>query len=229
VSHYALVRGPGTAPAARVESIGGVSHNGNPAKFVEKSWTDKHLVGPTKRRERPLGKSQKLEKAKTLEEIADLWSGFLTHIQRSYTKLRVACRSGPSKGWCDNVFQTRNADELLNYVLHARNADEHGVAKITDEKQGGIGIGPKQGDSLVIDHLSIGPEGIVMGPGVATNARITFIPAEVLLVPVRDRGTIYNVPKKHLGGDLGSATLLDVAQRAEGFLRGKLDEAASKF
>jgi len=90
-------------------------------------------------------------------------------------------------------------------------------------------IGPKQGDSLVIDHLSIGPEGIVMGPGVATNARITFIPAEVLLVPVRDRGTIYNVPKKHLGGDLGSATLLDVAQRAEGFLRGKLDEAASKF
>src|SRR5258705_7260992 len=75
-------------------------------------------------------KIAEIRQAKTLREITDLWSGFLTDIQRSYTKLRIACRSGPSKGWCDNVFHTRNADDLLNYVLHARNADEHGVAKI---------------------------------------------------------------------------------------------------
>jgi hypothetical protein len=118
---------------------------------------------------------------------------------------------------------------LLNYVLHARNADEHGIAKITDEKQGGIGISPKQGNSLEIDHLEIGPGRIVMGPGVAANARITFIPAEVLLDPVRDRGIVYDMPKKHLGEDLGSATLLEVAECAEGFLRGKLDEADSRF
>ena len=68
-----------------------------------------------------------------------------------------------------------------------------------------------------------------MGPGVAANARITFTPAEVLLVAVRNRGIVYDVPKKHLDEDLGSATLLEVAARAESFLRGKLDEADSKF
>jgi hypothetical protein len=174
-------------------------------------------------------KIAEIRAARTLQEVADLWSGFLKHIQRSYTKLRIACRSGPCKGWCDNVFHIRNGDELLNYVLHARNADEHGVAKITEETQGGIGIGPKEGNSLEIDHLEMGPRGIVMGPNVAANARITFTPSAIRLVPVRDRGIVYDVPTKHLGEDLGSVTLLEVAERAELFLRSKLDEADSRF
>jgi hypothetical protein len=37
------------------------------------------------------------------------------------------------------------------------------------------------------------------------------------------------VPTKHLGEDLGSVTLLEVAERAEAFLRTKLDEADAKF
>src|SRR5258708_7308976 len=57
-----------------------------------------------------------IRNARTLPEIADHWSGFLTDIQRAYTKLRIACREGPSKGWCDNVFGLRNTDELLRYV-----------------------------------------------------------------------------------------------------------------
>jgi hypothetical protein len=179
--------------------------------------------------EKAAQKIAEIRRAKTLQEIAELWSGFLTDIQRSYTKLRIACRSGPSKGWCDSVFSIRNADELLSYVLHARNADEHGVAKITDVKHGSMSINPKQGNSLEIDHLEIGPERIVMGPKMAANAQVTFTPGEILLVSVRDRGVVYNVPSKHLGEDLDSATLLEVAERAERFLRGKLDEAASSF
>jgi hypothetical protein len=174
-------------------------------------------------------KIAEIREAKTLHEIADLWSGFLTHIQRSYTKLRIACRSGPSKGWCDNVFQTRNADALLNYVLHARNADEHGVAEVTEVKPGSIAINPKQGNSLEVDHLEIRRGGIAMGPKLAANAKVTLTPGEVLLAPVRDRGIVYDVPKMHLGEKLESAALLEVAERAERFLRVKLDEAASKF
>jgi hypothetical protein len=79
-----------------------------------------------------------LRSGKTIGEVADLWSEFLTHVQRSYTKLRIACRAGSSKGWCDQVFAARNADDLLKYVLHARNADEHGVAAITHQKEGAV-------------------------------------------------------------------------------------------
>src|SRR5690348_7732201 len=77
-----------------------------------------------------------IRSAKTLSEISDHWSGYLTHVQRAYTRLRIACREGGSKGWCDQVFNARDTDELLRYVHQARNADEHGVDKITEEKQG---------------------------------------------------------------------------------------------
>jgi hypothetical protein len=164
-----------------------------------------------------------IRNARTLPEIADHWSGFLTDIQRAYTKLRIACREGPSKGWCDNVFSLRNTDDLLRYVHQARHADEHGVAKITEEKQGTIGVGPKEGDSLEVDHAQIGRGQIVTGPKMAANARIIVTPGEVCLVPVRNRGAT------HLGEELSSATLLEVAERADRFLRGKLDDANSKF
>ena len=114
-------------------------------------------------------------------------------------------------------------------MLHARNADEHGVEKITEEKQGEIGIGPKEGNSLEVDHLEMGPGHIVMGPKLAANARIIITPGEIRLIPVQDRGIVYDVPKKHLGDDLESAMLLKVAERTEAFLRTKLDEADVKF
>lgn len=179
--------------------------------------------------EKASAKIGEMRAANNLQEIADLWSEHLTNLQRAFTKLRMACKEGASKGWCDNVFHERSKDPLLSYVLHARNADEHGVASITAHKAGTIGIGPKTGNSLEIDHLSIGPGGITMGPNLAANARISFTPGEVLLVPVRDRGIVYDVPKEHLGEKLDAPTLLSVAERAEAFLRAKLDEAGAKF
>src|SRR5258707_10253620 len=165
----------------------------------------------------------------TLSEIADLWSGFLIHVQRSYTRLRIACRSGPSKGWCDQVWQTRNNDDLLKYVLHARNADEHGLAPVTTNKEGSIGLRPKKGNSLEIDHLQIGGGRIVMGPKLAANTEIIVVPSEVLLAPVWDRSVRYDLPTKHLGKDIGSINMLSVAEHAEAYLRGVLDEADEKF
>jgi hypothetical protein len=170
-----------------------------------------------------------IRNARTLSEVADLWSSFLTHVQRSYTRLRIACRSGPSKGWCDEVWNTRNNDDLLKYVLHARNADEHGLAPITESKRGSIGLRPKKGNTLEVDHLTIGAGQMVMGPKLAANADIVIIPAEVLLVPVRDRSVQYDLPTKHLGKDVGPIKMIGVAEFAEAYLRGILDEADTKF
>ena len=55
-----------------------------------------------------------------------------------------------------------------------------------------------------------------MGPKLASNARIIITPGEIRLIPVRDRGIVYDVPTKYLGEDLGSVTLLKVAERADG-------------
>jgi hypothetical protein len=170
-----------------------------------------------------------IRNAKTLSEVADHWSDFLTHIQRAYTKLRISYRKGPSKGWCDQIFSLRDSDDLLKYVHQARHADEHGVERITEQKEGRIAIGPKEGDSLEVDYARIGGGQVVMGPRMAANARVTITPGEVRLVPVRNRGVTYQVPKAHLGKDLESVTLLRVAELADAFLRDKLNEADGKF
>jgi hypothetical protein len=175
------------------------------------------------------GKLQEIRGANQLEKISELWSEYLTCIQRSYTKLRIACRNGPSKGWCDKVFHTRDDDELLKYVLHARNADEHGIAKITKEKSGGVGLNPKEGNFLGVDELTISGGRLSMGPALAANAKIETFPAEVLLVPVRERGVAYAVPSMHLGNKLADVNLLAVAEAADQFLRAKLDEADKAF
>ena len=69
-----------------------------------------------------------MQAATHLNELADCWSDFLTEVQRVYTRLIKATEHGSSKGWSDQVKHARKTDELLSYVHHARNADEHGSA-----------------------------------------------------------------------------------------------------
>ena len=38
-----------------------------------------------------------------------------------------------SKGWFDRVKHVRKTDKILSYILHARNADTHGVERITQD------------------------------------------------------------------------------------------------
>jgi hypothetical protein len=170
-----------------------------------------------------------MKDSSNLAAFAQSWSDFLSHVQRAFTRMKIATAKGPSKGWYDTIESQRHTDELLSYIRHARNADEHGVDPVTVQKPGGIGIKPKVGNSLIVDNLEIGGGKIVMGPEMAKNAKIEFIPASIHLSAVRDRGIEYLPPKSHLGVALQETTPIIVAEAAHKFVEGVLSHAEDKF
>ena len=150
--------------------------------------------------------------------------------RRSFTKMKIAAKDGPSKGWYDNIENQRKADELLSYVRHARNADEHGIDRIVKKKSACVGISPKTGNSLFVDYMEIGQGSLTLGPQAAANAKIEFTPASVQLASVYDRGIVYQPPATHLGENLKKSTdPIEIGTHALAFLRGTIDDAGAMF
>jgi hypothetical protein len=135
--------------------------------------------------------ARKLDAMKTAQDIRELsshWSELLVAVQRTFTKLRKATERGAAKGWFDAIQSLRHTDELLSYVRHARNADEHGIDLITHIEPGGIGIGPKHGNTMIIGHMVIDGGKIMVDAETAQNMKVSFFPGMVRLVAVKDRG-----------------------------------------
>ncbi len=171
---------------------------------------------------------ENLKKAHTLAEVEARWSDFLVHHHRCFTQLGIVSKSGGAKGWFDKIRHVRSSDDLLKYLMHARNADEHGLSPVTKATPGSIGIKPRPGEnSLYIDHLSFKDGRILVGPETAKSALIEVTPSKIDLVDVVDRGVSYTVPSTHDNTPLNSINLLDVASVAHSYVLRMLEEARS--
>jgi hypothetical protein len=199
--------------------------------------------------------SEKLAAMKTTKDqqhLSVLWSEFLIYTQRTFTRLRKATERGSSKGWSDNVLDVRSNDELLSYILHARNADEHGIEPITHRQASGFTLHPKEekpwGAASTMremsrraeDHIaSLGMELEIRSapqPGEVLSepsgriitrlaAEVRFYPERVRLVPVRDRGRVYQPPSNHLGTPINDASPIGIATLAVAYLEAIISEA----
>ena len=112
--------------------------------------------------------------------LAAHWSSFLVRANRVFTKLKQGAKSGPASRWWQDVEHIRKDDELLRYILHARNADEHGIKRIAPS-------------------IPATPIGISFGP---FGARRVMKPECTVMVPVWDRGKRYDPPTTHLAQPL---------------------------
>lgn len=136
----------------------------------------------------------RIEAATTLVEIETAWSDFLVFANRVFSKLEQGAKSnGKSKAWFDSKKHERRTNTLLRYVHHARNADEHGIRRVTEKEPGGIvlGVGP---GAWRFDG-AIGPGGRMIvtalgGQELGKSKFVDVIPARVRLVRVIDRGGI---------------------------------------
>src|SRR4051812_49429482 len=72
---------------------------------------------------------QRMKEAKSYNSTISAWSDFLLASSGIYSKLEQGvkgCRV--SEGWFGCKKHDRRKDELLRYLYHARNADEHGLS-----------------------------------------------------------------------------------------------------
>lgn len=175
---------------------------------------------------------ERLAEMKAAEDIVRLnraWSEFLTEAQRVFTRMRKATNDGPSKGWFDGILNVRGDDDLLSYILHARNAEEHGIERITSARPGGLKV--NIGGDGYVDSMKIEQKADAVKVTYRGKNPITFEPiaASVDLIAVLDRGIMYQPPKTHLGEKLSAVTPIAVAELAQAYLDKIMTEADEKF
>ncbi len=88
----------------------------------------------------------RLESADKFVAAEEAWADFLLAINSIYSKLEQGAKvNGKSLSWFGRKKNERRKDPLLRYLHFARNSDEHGIEKITENHvSGSIGdIRPK--------------------------------------------------------------------------------------
>jgi hypothetical protein len=166
-----------------------------------------------------------IEHSQSLPDIETAWSDFLVAANRVYSRLEQGAKTdGTSTSWFGRKKNERKSSALLQYVHHARNADEHGLAKVTDRTAPALAIGVGRG-AWRIDGTT-GPGGqlkvTALGGQTAESKFVESIPSSVRLVTAIDRGVSYQPPKNEHGYALLPN---EVAEKVIDHLGGLIEEA----
>lgn len=136
------------------------------------------------------------------------WREFLQKIERVWNKAQAGVHL--RKGWKkleSELVKQRTDDQLLNYLRHARNADEHSLQQVSTDW---------------IANLRASD----VAPG---SVKVEWDIWDRPLLPVKNRGITYNPPTEHLGQSIlsrlkkGTAEPIVLADLALHFYRNMLD------
>jgi hypothetical protein len=154
--------------------------------------------------------------------IEEAWEIFVNATGSFYSALEQGAKENDkSKAWFGRKKHERKSDPLLRYLHQARNADEHGIKRITDRTNSHITL--KQGASATL--RSDGKKWDV----IQQDGDIEFPNDVVRLVRVHDDRfhDWYDPPSQHLGRELSDLSPAAVAGLAFDHLGQVLSEAAA--
>lgn len=121
------------------------------------------------------------------------WRDFLLHWSRALNKCDAVGRAAGRTGW-ELISKRIERDECLFFLKAARNAEEHSIAPVAQQRQPTaiVHFATVVGDGLVIDRDA--NIGIDLDQGLS----LVFVPGSIHLVSIRDRGRTVAPPL--LGG-----------------------------
>jgi len=176
-------------------------------------------------------KLQALREATSQQAFKVSWIDFLFHSKGIYDTLRKGAEGFPaSVEWATGKYNARLGDPLLNYMVEARNDEEHGLGsslELQPERHefgfggGGFSGGVRLDGGQFRNVIASGPV-LFTGPLPAgTRVRsldgrpvqVRSTPATIMLIPVTPRrGPPIPPPGQHLGQPLTDASPLAVAE-----------------
>ena len=171
-----------------------------------------------------------MSKAESIEVLEGYWKRYLTHLERTWNKAEAHFSRSPKwSGWHGKYVKLRKQDQLLRYLVQARNTDEHSIDEITEAKRGFTGInGAGPGGRLYLEGISCDKFGRVTlrtpDPFV-----VTVVPSKVHLLPIKNRGVTYPPPAEHLGLQIDANNLISMARMGVDFYSEFLSAADSFF
>jgi hypothetical protein len=159
------------------------------------------------------------------------WSELLTAGNGVHLALEKGAKDSPqSRQWFGAKKRERRLDPLLNYMLQARNAEEHGIHPVAVRGHGGEPTG-----------LEAFKRGFAVGPNFRTREGVfgyfstpekaavlwRVTPPDAELIPVHNDvfGQTFDPPTEHLGRPLKSRSPLSVGRLWLIYLRRLIREA----
>lgn len=163
------------------------------------------------------------------DELETAWWQFLLATNGVFAKLEQGAKGhGPSEAWFGRIKHERRTDELLNYLRHARNSEEHGL----DGSSSPAGIRGKSltkgvkvfhNDDGEIDRIEV-PSTLPVSAEFPVSVQLS--PPGLRLLPLKDRcGNVYEPPSKHLGQTIDERSPRGVAKLALKFFQRIVAEA----
>jgi len=128
--------------------------------------------------------------AKDNQTIRKAWSDFLIYFNRTIGRVEGAANAHKSPQWWNQVKAQRKSDAFLQYAHHARNADEHGIAEITEPQPFEFKVG-RPDETVYIEHFSM-RDGVVNAK--IHGGTVMAHSGSIVLIPVVDRGQTYRPP-----------------------------------
>lgn len=166
-----------------------------------------------------------LKSAEYFDDAESAWSDFLLAASGIYSKLEQGAKGYPkSEPWFGTEKKLRKSDPLLRYIHFARNADEHGIERVTDRSLDNLNLKFNERFSMQAQRLDKKTHEPVGNPIDVVMAGPT-----IKLVRVYDRrfGDFVDPPETHLGQAVpfGTSFPHDVGEVALGYLRKMIERA----
>ena len=154
---------------------------------------------------------QRMRDASDFDGFEDAWGQYLVALRKVWIKTERGCQHVRKRfePWQGKFKSQQRNDQLLRYLEHARNADEHTIQLILDDI-------PKQTVTVGGDTVYDGNDVVIIAP-------------RIELRPVKDRGEWYDPPVEHLGKALAGRDPLKVAELGLTFYAGFVEQADTKF
>ena len=187
-----------------------------------------HSDAPHREIQRAADALQRMGQAENLAELEEHWKDFLHRVDRAWNKALDHFGKSPKwGGWCGRYVKARKSDPLLSYLVNARNADEHSITDIVRHQRGWVAVGPADLGSYRVNSLTITDGRIQVDSPDPT--RVTFSPERMHLLPVKNRGVDYPVPRSHQGKPIADPSAIAVAELGLVFYKTMLDAAETYF
>jgi hypothetical protein len=165
-------------------------------------------------------------KAYSYKDENRAWSDFLLAASGVYSKLEQGAKGcGTSEGWFGRKKHDRKKDELLNFIHHARNTDEHGISGTTLFRSNVTTLEGRL-DSVGVNIMPDGSPQVVVSGQPGSRAGVEMFTGLKMVKDSR-HGDSFMPPTQHLGQPLeADPSVVLVAELGLAYLEGLVAEAA---
>jgi len=159
-----------------------------------------------------------------VKEREAAWLDIIAAFGTLYSKLEQASKATPeATRWFREKKETRKQDPLLQYMHHARNADEHTLVRVATGAQFAVkAVVAEGGGTLGVAYDAAGRP-FMVSEGMA-NPKL--YENEVMLHTAIDRGVSYQPPTMHMGQHIADTTARAIAPLIVAYAERLLQDAS---